>query len=984
MSKVLNTRALRRAAEFAGANRPVQRISLKSAAFSSVSAFALVLGFGQTSFAQTQAAQTNVEEIVVTGSHIARDGYEAPAPITVVSADQISASGKEDLANYINLMPSVLGSFTPQGYAISGVGGGGQNGVNSISLRGLGPTRTLVLIDGRRTAASAPDGTVDVSSFPQELISRVDVVTSGASAAYGSDAVAGVVNFILDKQYTGVKGSLEGGVTTYGDNRNWKTTLTAGTKFANDRGHFLISGTAAFRQGILNGLQREWTRELWETFGNPAYGTGAGQTTSVPAFLFLPQVGVSGGTQGGLITNTALKGTAFGPGGTPYQYNYGSIVGPVYMAGGGEWQTSIPVRIGTLDPRSKRKTLYTYTSYDLTDNIQAYAEVSWASSYSETQNQGRDDLGTLLTIKADNPYIPTAVRSRMTALGITQFNMGRLSIDLFNPEGSPALNTGRFNRIQNRYTVGLNGNVDAFGSNWTWDAHFHTGETRTSEKYQNTAGNAKFNGAVDAVISPTTGAIICRSTLTTPNDGCVPINLLGVGTVSQAAYNYVSATPQRNQRFSEDNFAVTVRGEPFSIWAGPVSFATGFEWRKDSIGGSSNAIALGDLARAGNYKPTIGSFSVAEGFFETVVPLAKDESWAKTLDINAAVRFTNYSVSGSVVTYKFGATWQPVNDLRFRATRSHDIRAPTLGELFQAGSSIVGNFVDPFLPGGNQTVPTRSQVLGNLNLTPEKADSTQVGVVVQPTFLPGFSASIDFWNIKIRDGIGALTAQQIINNCFLGQAPACAVVTRSPGFNTVQVVPFNLASQTRRGIDFEAGYHMQMSDVVDSWGGTFDIRALATRYIKALVSTGVTPPLDLVGQNGQDLGAIAGVPRFVYNVSLTYALDPISVTLAGRGFGSGNKDNRATECTSGCPVSSGNNPTINNNHMAGAFYIDASISYDFNENGQLFFAVTNLTNLAPEPFVGISNPAGFFQPAINSVLYDPVGRSFRAGVKFKM
>jgi iron complex outermembrane receptor protein len=965
-----------------------KRLSFKSAAFSSVSTLALALSFGHASFAQTaqntQTAQGSVEEIIVTGSHIVRDGYEAPAPVTVVGAEQIAAAGREDLANYINTMPSVLGSFTPQGYAISGVGGGGQNGVNSIALRGLGSQRTLVLLDGRRTAASAPDGTIDVSSFPQELVSRVDVVTSGASAAYGSDAIAGVVNFVLDKNYTGVKGAIEGGVSTYGDNRNWKVSLTAGTKFANDRGHFLISGSAASRDGILDGTARDWNNQGYETFGNPAYGTGAGQSTSVPAFLFLPKVGTVTGTAGGIITNTALKGTAFGPGGTPYQYNYGSIIGSVYMAGGGDWQSAVPLRaVGALDPRSKRKTLYTYSSYDLTDNVQAYVEVSWAESYSKTNNTARDDLGSLV-IKADNPFIPASVRSQMTTLGITQFNMGRLSIDLNVYPTNTIGSTGVFNRIQNRYTVGLNGTVDAFGSTWTWDAHYHTGVTRTSETYYNQKTNALFNLAVDAVTSPTTGAPICRSTLTDPTNGCVPINMMGIGTISQAALHYVAAAPRRNQQFGEDNFSATIRGEPFMIWAGPVSFATGFEWRKDSISGTSNSVALLDQARSGNYKPTNGSFTVAEGFFETIVPLAKEESWAKSLDVNAAVRFTNYSVSGFATTYKFGATYQPIEEIRFRATRSHDIRAPNLAELFNAGANVVNNVIDPFIPGGTTTVPTRTVNSGNINLTPEKADTTQVGVVVQPSFMPGFSASVDYWNIKINDGIGAQTSTQIINNCFLGQQVFCAAVTRTPGLNFINVYPFNIARQIRRGLDFEAGYNLNMADVVDSWGGTFNVRALTTRYLKAELVTGSSPAVDYVGQNGMELGGQAGVPKWVYNVTLTYALDPISLTVSGRGFSSGVRDKRATECTTGCPVSSGDRPTINNNTMAGAFYLDASITYDVNENASMYFGVNNLLNRDPEPHVGIFNPTGYFNAAYNAVLYDPVGRAFRAGIRFKM
>jgi len=948
--------------------------SRKYRSLASVSALAVALSFAQSGFAQT--AQDTVEEVVVTGTHIVRDGYEAPSPLTVVGVDQINTGAREDLANYINTLPAVIGAFSPQ--AQGNVVNSGQTGVSSINLRGLGTVRTLVLLDGRRGVGAAADGTIDVSAFPQELIQRVDVVTGGASAAYGSDAIAGVVNFVVDKTFTGVKGSIEGGVTTYGDDRNWKVSLTAGTSFANDRGHFLISGSAASRDGLIHASKtRDWNNDGWQTYANPAYVAGNGQ----PQYLFLPQSGLITGAEGGIITAGPLKGITFGPGGTPRNFNYGPITGTQYTQGG-DWRSQQAVRIASVDPQSKRQSLYTRAQYDVTDNVQVFGEVSWSSSSSHNTNGAPFSLANL-TVKSDNAFIPTSVRTQMLALGLTQFTLGRVHTDINTGPDGEGFKSAYFNRRLNRYTLGANGDFDAFNSNWKWEVYGHTGVTRTSEKLYNALVLANFNRAIDAVVSPTTGAIICRSTLTAPGNGCVPFNLMGTDVNSAAAKNYVAGTPHRNQKITQKNVAANVSGEPFSTWAGPVSVAAGFEWRKDKITGSVNALAGGFLVDSPSFQPTLGSQSVAEGFLETVVPLAKDQAWATSLDVNAAVRFTNYSLSGFGTSYKVGATYQPIQDVRIRATRSHDFRAPTLGELFAGGSTNVGNLNDPF----NNGAPIQSLQIttGNPNLTREKANTTQVGVVVQPSFVPGFSASVDFWDIKATNVIGAATLQQILTNCVNGVQVYCSAITRAPNLITIRVFPFNQASQHRNGLDFEVGYKFSLGDVVSSWAGDVELRVLTTRYLKAIVNPGVSPPIDYVGSLGYVLSSPNfGVPKWVYNTTLSYSLDPVTVTLTGRGFSSGTMDNTYVQCTSGCPLSTGNAPTINSNYMKGPFYFDMAVDYKVNENINMFLSIQNLTNLDPAPYMSIAfTGISFDIPPVNSTLYDQIGRAFRAGVRFK-
>ena len=271
-------------------------MSAKMRAMTTVSAaaiFAMTAPHAAYAQAPAQTAQTpNVEEIVVTGTRIIRDGYEAPTPLSVLGSTEIEAAAPANIADFVNQLPSLAGSSTPRS-TTAGVSAG-NTGINALALRGLGANRTLILLDGQRVAASTLTGLVDINGFPQALISRVDVVTGGASAAWGSDAISGVINFVLDKKFVGLKGELQGGVTTYGDDRSYKMALTGGTGFASDRGHFLVSAENSYVDGI-RGLPRPWYTGV-KTLINPAYGTGPGQSTSVPQLLIRQKTGFSNAT----------------------------------------------------------------------------------------------------------------------------------------------------------------------------------------------------------------------------------------------------------------------------------------------------------------------------------------------------------------------------------------------------------------------------------------------------------------------------------------------------------------------------------------------------------------------------------------------------------------------------------------------------------------------------------------------------------------
>jgi len=904
-----------------------------------------------------------LEEVQVTGTRVLRDGYEAPTPLTVMGLEQIQASAPANVADFVNELPALSGSISPQNSNASI--SSGTAGVNALNLRGLGASRTLVLLDGQRSVGSTITGSVDVNDFPQALISRVDVVTGGASAAYGSDALSGVVNFVLDKDYTGFKAEADGGATTYGDDLSWKVALTQGMPFADGRGHLLLSGELSNKEGIF-GVPREWADQGWFIINNPEYSPGNGR----PERLLLPQVGLSTATFGGIITNTELRGTTFGPGGAPTAFSYGHLVRDPWMQGGA-WRSTQVNNSNTLDPKQTRQSIFTRASFEVSDDMELFIQLSRSRSHTVALSAHQYNLANLV-VHADNAFLPQEIADRAAMLGISQFTLGKLHGDL------PVRGTDN-RRAVNRYVVGANGRFDVIGTSWTWDAYYQKGVSHSSETVPQTTNNARFAQATDAVRDPVSGAIVCRSTLSNPGDGCVPYNLFGISVNSTEALDYVLGRPHREQEFTQDVMAASVAGEPISSWAGPVSLAMGVERRKEEVSGEVDP----QYSRGwfvGNYLPSFGSYTVTEGFGEVVVPLLNDAPWSDALDFNAAVRVTDYSTSGTVTTWKTGATWRPFHDVMFRITRSRDIRAPNLSELFQAGAANTNSVIDPF--SGNQIVQYTGKRTGNLALVPEEADTTGFGVVLQPSFLPGLSASVDYFNIEIGNSIGSVAAQTIVDRCYAGNQTYCNAITRGINANGADVIteirlqPFNFVTQISRGLDIETSYRLPLG------GGNLTFRALATHYLKNFEDNGIDPATDSVGENGGD-----GPPEWRYRTSLSYSRDPMTVTITGRGVSSGVYDNTFIECDADCPTSTVDHRTINNNRIDGAFYLDVNLSYAFGRDAgaeaEVFLNVRNLMN--EDPALVAQGPGGiaFLTQPANPTLYDTLGRVFRTGVRVR-
>ena len=925
-------------------------------------------------------AVTN-QDIIVTGTRVQRDGYDAPTPLTVVDAGTIAKSAPTNIANYLNQLPQLTAGATSR--AGNGATSTGTAGLNLLDLRGLGPNRTLVLVDGQRVAPSTQTGAVDINNVPTALLRRVDIVTGGASAAYGSDAVAGVVNFILDRKFTGLKLNAMGGITSRGDNKNYQFTGSYGTAFADDRGHFIVSAEHQHEDGIfqIDPNKRKWFGYNY-LIANPAYVAGNGQPRQiVSGNVYYNNVAqgsvinsvVQNGTRRAFIANGApanttnpFYGTMFGAGGAIERFNYGTIAGN-FMIGGNPWNEAT---FGTLTPRIDRTNAFAMLSYEFSPALTATIE----GSYGKTETLGpaayQRNVNNI-DVSASNAFLPLSVRNTAAANGITSFRVGYGSVDL-----------GRMVNDIERENFRLVGTLAGeFAQGWNWQAYYQYGRTNLDIQLLNTTDNRKFSQAIDAVFN-SSGQIVCRSTLTDPSDGCVPLNIFGSGVASAAAIDYVKGTAYQTQAITQQVAAFSISGEPVTLWAGPVSFAAGVEHRRESVtavgdpvsatftaGPSLYPTTLGGFF-TGNFKSNTGKYNVTEGFAELVVPLLKDSALGNA-DLNGAVRVTDYSTSGTVATWKAGLTYEPIPDIKFRVVRSRDIRAPNLQELYAAGASQAVDVTDPLATVN----PTRiTQITdGNPALKPEKANTLGLGVVVSPRFLPGFSASFDYYNIKMSGAITTLAVNDIVARCVAGETDLCGFITRNSAGTITQIrrVPVNVASQRVRGFDIDASYRVPFDGLFRDANGQIVLRFLANRALNySFTNNGVTN--EAVGENGGP-NANPSIPRWRTFTTLGYDSDKASLSMTMRTVSSGVYD-----------VAWVSGVDIDNNYIAGAKYFDLGGSYTLFGTGQdrteIYFAIENLFDKDPPIAAGNASSAQPFNP----VLYDGIGRSFRVGVRARL
>lgn len=886
-------------------------------------------------------------EIVVTGTRVVRDGYDAPTPTTVINNTLIDAKAPTTIIDALITLPVFKGSSTAQ---TAGVGQAGSSGQSFANLRGLGANRTLVLLDGQRFVPSTSIGTVDIGVIPSALIQRVDVVTGGASAAYGSDAVAGVVNFVTDNRYEGLKGGAEIGISSYGDNRTVKASLSGGTRFA-DRGHIVLSAEYVRANGVPINARPDTEYPAARLITNPAWTATNGQTRR----LILPYVYTRTATLGGVVVGGPLAGLEFGPNGTTFQQPTGTYVGTSshVLPGrfdGEAWDLSVSL---SALPQEKA-TGYGRVSWDVTDGLTAYATGVIARNspgpfFSSPHN-------TLITgtfaVRPDNAFLPDTVKQQMQDRSLATINVGRYSEDW------GASKVSRQNDTR-RAVIGLQGDV---GGGWYLDAYAQYGENRQQLKLENNSIRANMALAADAVDEGlalngvANGRIVCRSTLTSPENGCIPLNIFGATATradpkAPAAASFVFGTSTADLKVTQKVAAASLSGEPFSTWAGAVSVVAGAEYREETANQTTDSLSQANAFGLGNPKPLSGELNVKEVFAEAVVPLAKDVPILGNFDVNGAIRLTDYSTSGSVTTWKVGANWELLDGVRFRATKSRDIRAPNLVELFTSPVLSTAGVIDPV----TNTTPTfQTYSLGNPNVKPEVADTSAIGVVVRPGFAPGLEFSADYYAINIKSAIATLSLQDIVNRCFAGNQSLCELVTRTNGVITRIDNPYlNLQSLKTDGLDLEVSYRMPVGR------GTLTSRVLANHTFSYEISDGINA-IERAGDmsNAQ--------PKWTGNAMFGYQIDGFNLFADVTYIGSGKYDN-----TFKLPTD------IYDNTISSRTYVGLQASFDAGDSSgkrELFAHVSNLFGVRPPTvFVFSGGPN-----------YERVGRSFRVGFRFTM
>lgn len=864
------------------------------------------------------------QEIIVTASRIQRSGFDAPTPTTVLGALEMSQGNRSNIGEVLNDLPQFRASTT----AVSTVGST-NTGTTTADLRGLGANRTLTLLNGHRFM-----GASDLNIVPQELIKRVDVVTGGASAAWGSGAVAGVVNIILDEDLTGIRAGAQTGVSSRGDAARYGINLAAGTRFADGRGHLMIAGGYLDNKGALSRSDRPFLDSGLVSIGDNQFRL-ANDVNSVQLY--------NGGTVLSPFTGATLG--VFNPDGTlsPFPYG-GETFGDSTIGGGGQ---GLYDYVAVSAP-FKRANMFARISYELNDTLKVWAEGSFSRNWA---HYGFFTEPAVALIAPDNAFLSPATLDQITAAGLpagAPFLVGRFLDDVGGPN--------RFLdfRVKRRNLEGAIGLEGRF-ANWTYKAYYDHGELRDNGALANQSISARFANAVDSVLVG--GSPVCRinADVDTTNDaaGCVPINLLGNGNITPQAAAYSFGTYRSIQTSKLDALGASLHGQPFTTWADEVDLAVGLDFRWEEF--RTNAIDPISAANGFslvNASELNGVFDVKEVFGEVNIPLLDAVDVAR-LEVNGAARYSDYSTSGGIWTWKTGGTLRLFNDFLLRGVYSRDIRSPSIAEYFSQRRVNIGvPVVDPYTEMADTATLFTG---GNPDLRPEISHTFTVGASYSPVRVPGLRLSIDYYDIDIRNVIASLTAQDTLDQCFeaLPADNSCGgVITRSETDTTITGTFRNLANYGTRGLDIEASYVLPLDRISSGGSGNLRFRAFATHVIALEIDDGVrvTDRAGIVGNTTE-----FSIPKWRISASFGYE---------NRSFGG---DVRVRHVSGG----RFQDAPIVNNHLDSQTYIDLDLRYNVGPF-TLFGSVTNLFDVNPKYVTNVA--------AIN---YDVIGTYMSGGVKVK-
>lgn len=942
-----------------------------------------------------------------------------PTPVTTVNAEDLETMAPGAIIEVFDKLPQFLSNSTPD----TAGNFAGSAGASNLNMRGLNSNRTLVLLNGRRMVSTNRLGTVDINVFPEAVIERVEVVTGGASAAYGTDAVAGVTNFILDTDFDGLSAHAQAGISDRNDNANQEFSIAAGRDFG-DRAHLIGSFEYYNADEVKSYVGRDWYQG-WGTVTNPTWrsnGSGTG-----PQFITVPNVVSTKSTFGGMFTicpgacsrttaPSALDYVYFRDDGTPakfvfsdvaaidlngtpatnpnYGRSYGSFSQSVTNGGSGDNLRDDPNRRGqgSVAPEVERSSTFLYGDYDVTNNLNVYAQGIYGSNRILVRNgSGVFEDGWSGTIYSDNAFLPQSIKDIMAA-------ENRQSIGFSRTHSSADLYQGTM-QTTNRtlsLTTGFNYDVESAGffDGWSVNGYYQYGRNKSKIRLHDFVRVDRLYYALDAVVDPSTGTIVCNAArFNAALADCVPINLFGAGQASQDAIDYVLARgePDKvvNADVTQDVAEISASGDVFDgFGAGAVSLAVGASYREDSLeqtitpdwvlttfvpAANNPAIGIRGIGASHLGRPVhqfttaqniTGSYDVKEAFAETLVPLIADVPLIQRLETTFAARWADYSGSGTIWAWKAGVDWQIYDDLRLRATSSRDVRAGTLSERFdQQGQGATAR--DP--ERGNATVAFSQTIGGNPNIAPEEADTITIGAVYQPSYVDGLAVSVDYYDIKLNGAIGQLGVQRIIDDCFAGSSLACSYITRNPDGSIafVQNLYQNINQQRVNGWDIEASYRTDVS----FFGGDESIRA---RLLASILTENSTT---LPGAPKRDSAGVGDLFDRALTANLTYMNGPFSIFAQGQYLGEQKRSNVWVEGVD-----------IDDLTIDPIFYTDFGVTYEMaglrGGDWEVFGNVKNAFD--EEPPLAPSFTSGFSGAVqTNEGAYDIIGRRFVAGVRVR-
>lgn len=965
-------------------------------------------------------AQDDDQAIIVTGSRIARPELTSPNPVTSVGADAILLSGETNLTDYLQGIPALVGSLGTADTSGSNPNAFiGSTGLNLLNLRNLGIQRTLVLVDGRRHVAQLPEtAAVDIGTIPQDLIARIDVATGGVSAVYGADAVSGVVNFVIRRDFEGLTARAQVGMADDGEPLNWTASLTAGHNFAGGRGNVAIAYQYT-HEGRLRARERSYLRgdnycTLQQNINDP------NDDPNVPDNIPFCGVQFFDSSREGAIDVDFDTSPDFRPNGDVY--NIGTFIPGFYSVGGDGTPRSD--YIGDILAENDRHLVNAFLNYEFSPAIRFFGEIKYANSRAFSEAQPTFDY--TIFISEENPFIPAGVRSRIIP-GIGD----DLSAAFGLPPGSIpdgiALARDNFdlgvraerNRSETwRGVAGFNGEV---ADGIRYELSYVYGQSSVRFRSINNRFNDRFFAALDVVADPVTGQPVCRSNLDPnalrdqptynffqgfffdranlsftpgPNSGCVPLNLFGEGSANPAAIDWVFTDSLGTSKLTQNVVSGFLSGNipGFELPGGPIGFVVGAEYRRESSRSTPPPEDTAGQTFGNQIFPVSGNFDVREAFAELRIPILADRPFFHELELNGAARVSDYSTIGTAWTWNTGVRWAPVRDIAFRGTYARTVRAPNIAELFAPQSQDFQFITDPCdvdnINNGASTRPANCAAIltalgfnpatfqdpnssnisglsgGNEDLDEETAKSWTVGAVLRPSFIPGLTVTVDWYDIQIRDAINTAAPQEIADLCV--DQPTidnvfCDALTRSAttgGINGFIRRPENVAAFRTAGLDFDIAYRFDPARFgLGSNIGIFNIR-LFGNYLDRLTFIS-TPGAELDDDRTEQFA-----PKWQTTLDITWVRGPLTVNY---GF---NYFSRTTvfslEQIAGDPdIADDENRFYDSRHTH-----DVQVAYNVFDNFRIYAGVNNIGNQRPD--LSTSYPV------------NPVGRFFYFGARVNL